>query len=334
VVEFSLVSCPRCGEPLDPTDRFCEACGCDLVVRAGTSGVAEIEADRACRSCGRVAVPADGDYCPDCGLRHRERTDRIELDLGDLAGVSDRGLVHARNEDALALGKRLGTSRAAVVSDGVSTSLTPEKASVAAADAALDVLLGPHLDAGSRTREAGTAAARAVGALSDRPNGPSCTMVTAIVEPLEGGGTEITVGWIGDSRAYWLAADGADELLTTDHSWAVEMVAAGLVDAEAAASDRRAHAITRWLGPDSDAGPDVVTLRPDGPGVLLLCTDGLWNYVEDPAELAAVAMPLALTSPLAAAAELTAVALEAGGRDNITIVIIPVTGPATERSRP
>lgn len=325
MIELSPVSCPRCAEPLGPTDRFCEACGCDLVVRAGTSGVAEPDADRACRSCGRLATPADGDYCPTCGLRHRDRTDRIELDLDGVAGVSDRGLVHARNEDALAIGRRPADARAAVVSDGVSTSLTPEKASVAAVDAALDVLLSPHLDAETRTRDAVAAAARAVGALSDRPNGPSCTLVSGVVE--EGA---VTVGWIGDSRAYWLSAGGDGKLLTSDHSWAVEMVAAGLVDAEAAASDRRAHAITRWLGPDSDAGPEVVTVRPDGPGVLLLCTDGLWNYVEDPAELSAIAMPLALTSPLAAAAELTAVALEAGGRDNITIVIIPVM----EGSRP
>ncbi len=321
-------SCPNCGEALGPGDRFCEACGTDLVVRGGTSAAAAVTGERTCRSCGVAAVPAEGGFCPGCGLRHPAPTDRVEVDLGDLAGVSDRGLVHAHNEDAMALGRRLTVARAAVVCDGVSTSRNPELASTAAADTALQVLLGVRDDPVARTREAIAAAARAVAALSTRPDGPSCTLVSGLVEPGPDGHPEITVGWIGDSRAYWLAAPDSAEAttaLTRDHSWAVEMVAAGLVTADAAALDRRAHAITRWLGPDSTSSPEVVTLRPAGPGALLLCSDGLWNYLEDAAGLAAVALPDAITDPLAAAAALTTVALEAGGRDNITVVLVPVS---------
>ena len=337
VTRGPLVTCPTCAEPLGPTDRFCEACGTDLAVRRSTSTVAGAATDLTCRGCGTPAGPVDGGYCPDCGLRHRDRTDRVEIDLGGLAGVSDRGLVHARNEDAMALGRRSATAVAAVVCDGVSTSRSPELASATAADSALEVLLGPRVDGPARTRDAVLAAGRAVGALSDHPHGPSCTLVSALVEPDGAGGAEITVGWVGDSRAYWLAEPGAaapGAALTSDHSWAVEMAAAGLLDPDVAAADRRAHTITRWLGPDTAPAPEVVTLRPAGSGALLLCTDGLWNTLPDPAELAAVALPRARTAPLAAAAALTAVALEAGGRDNITVVIIPVAVPTTAPAPP
>ena len=139
-------------------------------------------------------------------------------------------------------------------------------------------------------------------------------------------GHQVVVAWVGDSRAYWLSATGS-RLLTTDHSWAEEIVAAGRMDAAVAALDRRAHAITRWLGAGGEPIPDLAAFTPDGPGVLLLCSDGLWNYLADAAALAAVALPGAFTDPLGVAAELTAVALEAGGRDNITVAVLPVGSP-------
>jgi serine/threonine protein phosphatase PrpC len=328
----ATLSCPNCAEPIDLNSRFCEACGTDLVVRLGTTSATAPEGTRYCPNCAMPEHPDDGGYCRDCGLRRPDHTDRVDIDLGDLAGVSDKGRVRTRNEDAMALGRRLQVARAAVVCDGVSTSLTPELAARAASDAALEVLLGVRDDATARTGAAITAAAKAVRRLGDRSNGPSCTLVSGLVQPAPEGGTEITVGWVGDSRAYWLGLPESPEpaaLLTTDHSWAAEMIAVGM-DPATAATDRRAHAITRWLGPDSEATGEVVALRPRGPGALLLCSDGLWNHVPDAAELTAIAVSAARTgppetAPMAAATALTTAALEAGGRDNITIVIIPVT---------
>ena len=103
------------------------------------------------------------------------------------------------------------------------------------------------------------------------------------------------------------------------------MVARGVLDAPTAMADARAHTITRWLGADGEPEPGVVTLRPAGSGVLLLCSDGLWNYLPDPADLAALTLPLVgRDGPFAAASALTAVALDSGGHDNITAVVIPV----------
>jgi serine/threonine protein phosphatase PrpC len=254
-----------------------------------------------------------------------EGTDRVETDLGVVAGVTDRGRVHERNEDAMALGRLPDGPVAAVVCDGVSTSLTPQQASRAAADAALDVLLTGTAAPLERINGAVLAAASAVAALGRAGDlhAPSCTLVCALAGP-----AEITVGWIGDSRAYWLAPpDAADpaRLVTADHSWAAQVVAAGVLDEAAAMRDPRAHAITRWLGAGGTAEAEAATLRPTAPGALLLCTDGLWNYLPDAARLAAVALPeLARGGPIAAAQALTALALDAGGRDNITAVVVTV----------
>lgn len=253
-----------------------------------------------------------------------EGNDRIETDLGSVAGVTDRGHVHERNEDAMALGRWPDGTVAVVVCDGVSTSLAPQQASRTSADTALDVLLTSTAPAHERVDAAVLAAASAAAALgrAGDPHAPSCTLVCALARP-----GEITVGWVGDSRAYWLApADSVEpaRAVTTDHSWAAQMVAAGVLDEAAAMRDPRAHAITRWLGAGGTTEAEVVTLHPTGPGALLLCSDGLWNYLPNAADLAAVALPeLADGGAIAAAEALTALALDAGGRDNITVVVIP-----------
>ena len=323
--------CPRCTEPVAEGDRFCEGCGGELQVRRG--GTADsLGGTRSCHGCSRALTAEDGEHCPGCGLLAPDGTDRVEIDLGALAAVSDRGLVHARNEDAVALGSQASGLLAAVVCDGVSSSPHPQLASQVATEATLDVLLSDGGDADPtgprRVREAVAAAARAVEALiaggsGEGDDGPACTLVAAVVDP----GHQIVVAWVGDSRAYWLSASGS-RLLTTDHSWAEEIVASGRMDATAAALDRRAHAITRWLGAGGEPIPDLAAFTPDGPGVLLLCSDGLWNYLAGPDELAAVALPGAFTDPLGVAAELTAIALAAGGRDNITVAVLPVGRPA------
>ena len=86
----------------------------------------------------------------------------------------------------------------------------------------------------------------------------------------------------------------------------------------------QAHVITRWLGADlPDPEPHVTRFEPAGPGVVLVCSDGLWNYRPEAADLAALALPGALTDPLAAAAALVKFAVDAGGADNITAVLAP-----------
>ena len=264
-------------------------------------------------------------------------SDHAEVDLGPAAGVTDRGLRHPRNEDAVALGSQQtpgGLVVVAVVCDGVSSSPRPDEASQAAARAALPVLLEAVRNAGdlAEASVAAVAAGRAsVAGLGEPENERSATtFLSAVAAP-----DQVTLCWLGDSRAYWLAPAHAESAqLTRDDSVAEGMVEAGLATEDAAMALPHAHVLTRWLGAeaadlDADPGraPHVERYSPPGPGVLLLCSDGLWNYRPDAAELARLALPRALTDPLGAANDMVRFAVEAGGSDNITAVLIPYPIP-------
>jgi serine/threonine protein phosphatase PrpC len=326
--------CPDCGEETVVGDRFCENCGNDLLLlTAGTPDVAaRPAAPRGCVACGAAEIDADG-FCTTCGFAQPAVRDRVELDLAGVAGVSDKGLRHHRNEDAMALRVTAtpdGSGRpehvVAVVCDGVSTSDRPDDASKAAADAAADVLLAAARaadDLEQATEQAVAAALAAVVGLTGggARNAPACTYVSAVVV-----GAAVTVGWVGDSRAYWLAADGgASRCVTKDDSWAQRMIESGQLTEAEAFADPRSHALVAWLGADAGAvTPHVRTFRPGGTGVVLVCSDGLWNYLPGAAELAAAALPKAVDSPFDAAAELTALAIDRGGHDNVTVVVVPL----------
>jgi PPM family protein phosphatase len=173
------------------------------------------------------------------------------------------------------------------------------------------------------------AAKAAAAAATDPATAPSCTYTAAVVVPTPAGTAQITVGNIGDSRAYWLPEPPASaRQLTVDDSLAQELITAG-ASAESEAVRRGAHTLTRWLGADSESKPwsdsSVQTITADGPGWLLLCSDGLWNYLPDAADIARFCSD---TDAKAAARALTDHALNAGGQDNITVVIFPI-GEAT-----
>ncbi|WP_433345556.1 PP2C family serine/threonine-protein phosphatase [Microtetraspora malaysiensis] len=288
-------ACPACGALVLVGEAFCEQCGHAL----GVAG---------CTACGALAVGADG-YCENCGMLQPSERDHVEIELEVAAGVSDRGLRHSRNEDAMALtaaGTAVDMMAVGVVCDGVSTSLRPEEASQTAADTAVAALaeqLGEGADPETATREAVRLAAEAVFALAEQgEDAPACTYVSAVA-----GGGQVTVGWVGDSRAYWLGS--GSEVLTADDA------------------TPGTHMLTAWLGADAgEVVPHIRTFTPDGPGVVLLCSDGLWNYYPEPAALAAVALN---ATPRAAAQRLVRLALEAGGHDNITVMVIPF-GPGDQ----
>jgi serine/threonine protein phosphatase PrpC len=322
------VTCPACGEPVGAADSFCESCGTGLAAPAVSTGPPGYAAQ--CPVCSvdpsapPGAISADG-YCESCGRKVPSGRDHVELDLGWLAGVTDRGRRHSRNEDAMALATAetpAGPVAVAVVCDGVSTSPRPDEASLAGTQAAVRMLL-TSVRRGDDPQEASLAAVRqaqlALTSLGSPAQAPSATYISATV-----GHDAVTVCWLGDSRAYWLAADSGAIRLTADDSLAEEMVASGELNEADAMASPQAHVITRWLGADV-AKPEahVLQFEPPGPGVVLICSDGLWNYRPDAAGLAKLALPEALTDPLGAAGTLLTFALEAGGMDNITVVLVP-----------
>ena len=295
----------------------------------------------ACHECGGEV--ADDGYCTQCGAAAANaRQHFTEQPAPWVAAVCDRGIRHHRNEDAVALAAApdAGGHAVLVVCDGVSSSTDSDVASLAAARAARDVLAsapGIRSTAGVGTRVA--ASTKALVAAADAANdavvanttaGPgnpaSCTFVAAVLD-----GTELTVGWVGDSRAYWLPESAAPRLLTVDDSFAAEQIANGVSRAEAE-SGPQAHAITRWLGSDApDHTPRTVSLHLDGPGWLLVCSDGLWNYCSEAQDLAGVVAAQtrsAGSEPLALAGALVDWANAQGGQDNITVALARVgAGP-------
>jgi serine/threonine protein phosphatase PrpC len=304
---------------------------------------AEDEADtvvvarRACTSCGGP-VGADG-YCEVCGTKApKERDHYTEQPASWVAACCDRGVKHHRNEDASAVAAEAepGSRAVLVVCDGVSTSVDSDVASLAAARAARDVLVA-HRPAGlglpaSRSAAHATAMTAAVGAANDAviantaadsANAASCTFAAAVVE-----GSEVAYGNVGDSRVYWIP-DGTEEsarLLSVDDSVAQLRIDSGTSRAEAEAGPQ-AHAITKWLGRDSpDISPTTGSVELTGPGWVVVCSDGLWNYASDPAALRQVLTEQTAAlggglDPLPLAEALVRWACEQGGKDNITVAL-------------
>ncbi len=285
----------------------------------------------ACPNCGGTGF--DDDFCTTCGNRLPATTRHSDVDLDVVAGSSDIGTRHHNNEDAMGLGHGAGWS-AGVVCDGVSTSTRPDAASSAAAASAIRTMsreldrLGPaELASAARidaviTKAVGAAqAAAALAAGADvGSNPPSTTLVCAVVT-----GTAITVGWVGDSRAYWVP-DGeisGARILTVDDTLAGQLAAAGVPISEEAPN---AGALLRWLGADAtDTEPHLITFVPDAPGRVLVCSDGLYRYAPEATDLAAITHTGRGIDVVRA---LVSFAVTAGGHDNVTAVVLPFRPPA------
>ena len=291
--------CPKCGAAAELGSRFCEACGASLAASAGGNG-------------GPASAAAE----------------RCEIDLAhDLAAVADRGLIHPRNEDAAALlrSTTVGGIQVSilVVCDGVSTSHDPALGAKTAAAAAADSLSAHLATSGDAERamrtailEAHDAVCRLVPAGADVADRPLTTIVTALARA-----GSVTIGWAGDSRAYFLARGGRQ--LTRDDSWVNWVVERGEMNEAEAMHSANAHAILQCLGdPEDIPEPHIVTTIPMPGERLLLCTDGLWNYAPKSSDLAALVSRFSDGTPsIELCHALVAFANGAGGHDNITAAI-------------
>jgi len=131
------------------------------------------------------------------------------------------------------------------------------------------------------------------------------------------GESEVTVAHVGDSRAYLLRA-GKLERLTRDHSLVGELVARGKLTEEQAETHPQRSVITRALGPEPDVQVDVQTCQARDGDVFMVCSDGLTSMVPE----ARVTQILQDAGSLEQAGrELIAAANDAGGRDNITVIL-------------
>jgi len=329
------VTCMQCGETVVPEDRFCESCGTVLsAVRRVAVPAAAPDPPSVCTECGDGTYVDQ--YCSVCGQRRAE-PDRDQADLEGILLVTDRGLQHPRNEDAAAAGIvacERGDAIAVAVCDGVSSSSEADTAAKGASAAGVDAMLNALAASGNSHTAvlAGlTAAAKAAAeAGADTPRmeiAPSCTYAAVAVMPTSTGEVEVAVGNVGDSRVYWLPDPPAvPRRLTIDDSVAQELISAGAA-ADSVAVQAGEHTLTRWLGADASATPWSASGTPfinvSEPGLLLLCSDGLWNYLPEAEDIARICVGKDVTT---AASALVEYALAAGGQDNITVAVIPIGG--------
>jgi protein phosphatase len=223
---------------------------------------------------------------------------------------TDVGLQRDNNEDSFFAGTRL-----LVVADGVGGSAAGEIASSLAVNALQPLesdqaISDPLRALRDATRTANTDLREAIEA--DPTLSGMGTTLTAL---LWADGT-LAVAQLGDSRAYRLRA-GRLEQITHDHTLVQSLVDEGQITTEEAAVHPRRSWILRALDGREDSDPDVETLDPHGGDRYLLCSDGLSDYVEEPA----IATALGGGDPQDASERLVQLALQAGAPDNVTCIV-------------
>jgi protein phosphatase len=251
------------------------------------------------------------------------------LRVADKYADSDRGQQRRGNEDAYFVQPPLF-----VVADGMGGAQAGEVAS----GIAVDVFSGGLPDGGDgaeyRLAELVHAANRQIHERSRtaaEQAGMGTTLTAAYVD-VDG----VAIAHVGDSRAYrW--RDGQLERLTDDHSLVEELIRQGKLTAEEAEEHPQRSIITRALGPEPDVLVDTRTAPARDGDLFLLCSDGLTGMIGE----AGVGQVLAQGGSLRELVRrLIAAANDAGGRDNITVVLFrveevdgaaPATGETTER---
>jgi protein phosphatase len=233
----------------------------------------------------------------------------VTLRIVEHVGRTDVGRQRSVNEDSLVLAPPFFA-----VADGMGGAKAGEVASAMAAEAfegesdsgeAAEVQLSRILrEANRRIYD--------LAVTDDSHRGMGTTVTAAKVT-----GGEVSLGHVGDSRAYRLR-EGELEQLTRDHSLVAELERSGQITPEAAEHHPQRSIITRALGPEPDVQVDTYTLAGRAGDVFLICSDGLTSMISDE-ELAAI---LRSAESLDDAADsLVRAANQSGGKDNITVVL-------------
>ena len=251
-------------------------------------------------------------YQPNCLLEsnsaERIMTDLVAQDYFLAVGQTHVGQ-RSHNEDAFYIGADNGVI---IVADGVGGHPAGDVASsIACRVIARYVALGFSLTDAIRGSHQ-----EVMQAASERPGsrGMATTVVAAHFD-----GPDFCIAWVGDSRAYlW---DGQLKLLTQDHSYVQSLLSSGQITVQQAREHPRRNVIVQAVGLQGD---DELHVE-DNQGtlsagqVLLLCSDGLSDVVDS----GLISDTLAAQGPLQATCDaLVAAALEAGGKDNISVVLV------------
>ena len=238
---------------------------------------------------------------------------------------TDTGLQRRANEDSL-----LARSPLFVVADGMGGAQAGEVASKIAVES-----FHAGLPDGSPPEEGLAAHALAANARIhelSRQNAEQAGMGTTLTAVYVGE-QEVAIAHVGDSRAYCLR-DGELLRLTDDHSLVDELIREGRLTPEEAEDHPQRSIITRALGPEETVEVDTRSFRARAGDIYLLCSDGLTSMVPE-ARLAEVLRLHAGARLRDIGEALIAEANRAGGRDNITVILLRLEEvELAERARP
>jgi serine/threonine protein phosphatase PrpC len=235
-------------------------------------------------------------------------------------GLTDRGLVRATNEDAYLARPDLGLF---AVTDGMGGAAAGELAARMAIDAVLEEVKGSDplqpAHAGPLLLVGGVEIANALVHATAQADPAKRGMGTTFTGLLVFGG-RIALAHVGDSRAYLLRGRRFTQM-TEDHSWVGAMVRAGALTPEEAAMSARRNEITRAVGVDEQVEVDARIAAVEPGDVYLLSTDGLHGFVADDVIAGVLRAEPDLTR---AAQHLVERSLDAGGHDNVTVVLLRI----------
>ncbi len=262
-------------------------------------------------------------------LRTRHGGPLAMLRVAEHYAGTDTGLQRRANEDSL-----LARSPLFVVADGMGGAQAGEVASKIAVES-----FHAGLPDGSPPEEGLAAHALAANARIhelSRENAEQAGMGTTLTAVYVGE-QEVAIAHVGDSRAYCLR-DGELLRLTDDHSLVDELIREGRLTPEEAEDHPQRSIITRALGPEETVEVDTRSFRARAGDIYLLCSDGLTSMVPE-ARLAEVLRLHAGARLRDIGEALIAEANRAGGRDNITVILLRLeevgspSAPAPEHRR-
>ncbi len=241
------------------------------------------------------------------------------------AGKTHVGLVADHNEDYVWLDAEKGVF---IVADGMggheSGEVASRLAAVTAAEkisAGLDGTAFDPIDGiealVTGAIEAANQAVWAASGEADQIRRMGATIAVAVVRP-----PQACISHVGDARVY-LHHQNQLSRLTEDDSWVAHLVATGVISEAEVKNNRLSHVITKAVGQGTPIDASFARVAINPPDWLLLCSDGLWNMVEDEAIQAVLQAPD--TTPAQAVETLVQAANKAGGKDNISIVALQIT---------
>ncbi len=298
------MKCPGCGSEIEPLDGACPDCGAamgdrEITAKIDTEELRRKWEERAEKARG-IAVVASVGAKTDLGRVRENNEDKFEFYVPE-------------DEDTLA---RKGAFYA--VADGMGGHAAGQIAS----ELALKTVIGQYFGENSLSIEGSLRSAvqaanavihSAAQAIVER-NGMGTTLTALVIR-----GEDVFVAHVGDSRCYRLRG-GKLTQLTEDHSWVGEQVRRGGMTRDEAEQSPFKNIITRSLGNFLTVEPDIFQDELCEGDIYLLCSDGLTGEVSDND----IKNALKNGDPSKAAWDLVQLALENGGRDNVTVLIVAV----------